>query len=168
MICRENLSNIIFIIAWFLGYEAEQLLTYELTFNLTMFTVANVWLELIKCHSSVPLSSPSEDSLSSTGVGMLFASSTKSPQFLTPNPLVFLCFALPKNHKMAAMWEHIPKTLAPALHLQYHAVTLASLYFIHSWYDRDDTCRLCNRTLIRPGSSLWTCIWQLPSKCSCA
>lgn len=42
MICRENLSNIIFIIAWFLGYEAEQLLTYELTFNLTMFTVANV------------------------------------------------------------------------------------------------------------------------------
>lgn len=31
-----------FIIAWFKGYEAEQLLTYELTFNLTMFTVANV------------------------------------------------------------------------------------------------------------------------------
>lgn len=122
----------------------------------------------VKCHSSVPLSSPSEDSLSSTGVGMLFASSTKSPQFRTPNPLEILCLAFPKNHKMAAMWEHIPTTLAPALHLQYHAVTLASSYLIHNWYDRDDTCRLCNRTLTRPGSSLWTCIWQLPSKCSCA
>lgn len=56
-------------------------------------------------------------SLSSNGIGMLYASSTKSPQFRTSNPLVSLCPALSKSHKMAT-------TLGSALHLQYHALTL--------------------------------------------
>lgn len=55
---------------------------------------------------------------------MLYASSTKSPQFRTLNPLVSFCPAFFKSHKMAAVWKHIPTTLAPTLHLQFHALTL--------------------------------------------
>lgn len=71
----------------------------------------------------------SSDSDSSIASGIIAASSMNLLQSLTdlkdsmsrPKPIY---------HKTAAMWAHIPTTLAPARHLQYHPITLPSSYRI--------------------------------------
>ena len=47
------------------------------------------------------------------------------------------------------MCTHAPTTLAPALHLQYHATIWLESYWIHSWYFLADVCLLCILTLIK-------------------
>jgi len=112
-------------------------------------------------HSSIVLLSLSESELSTC-----CASSTNSPQFLTPYSCFLLCLANSRYHSTDAIWEQTPKTRAPARHLQYHALIVDSVNLIHRIYCLEDVCRLCILTRISPGSSLWIRIWLSPSKYS--
>ena len=57
------------------------------------------------------------------------ASSTNSPQFLTPYNCLSLCLANPRYHNTDATWEQTPTTRALARHLQYHALSSRIVYW---------------------------------------
>lgn len=85
-------------------------------------------------HSSVSLASESDVSTCKGAA----ASSIYWPHSVTPcTPLWYL--DVPKYHKTEVTCEHVPTVLAPALHVQYHAMTWSESNCIHKWYDLEDT-----------------------------
>jgi hypothetical protein len=59
-----------------------------------------------------------------------------------------LCLANPRYHSTDAIWEQTPTTRAPARHLQYHALVVDSVNWIHRIYCLEDMCLLCILTRI--------------------
>ena len=53
------------------------------------------------------------------------------------------CLANPRYHSTDAIWEQTPTTRAPARHLQYHALIVDSVNWIHRIYCLEDMCLLC-------------------------